>query len=92
MSKLALLAAIGFVAFVPSLAQAATAYPQPCCQDTVKLFRSGAETFWKPNTWVPYTAPAAVKYSASQPCCQDTLKLFWLGADTWNAPNVARKK
>jgi hypothetical protein len=90
MRTLGLLAAVGFIALAPSLARADAAYT-PCCQDTVKLFQQGAETFWKPPTMVPYAAPAAASYSAPAACCQDTLKLFWLGADTWNAPNTSKK-
>jgi hypothetical protein len=89
MTKTALLLAAGFLAAAPSMASAAGApsgYPQPCCQDTIKLFWLGADTFWKPNTWKPYTPPAPVRYSPPQPCCQDTVKLFWLGADTWDQP------
>lgn len=85
MGKLVLLAAVGFVALAPSLARAQTGYPQPCCQDTLKLFWHGFDVWAQPAPYKPYV-PAPIKYSPPQPCCQDTLKLFWHGFDNWGQP------
>ena len=60
MRKLALLAAVGLAALAPSMARADTAAPQPCCQDTVHMFRILGDGLQKQSTWKPYVAPAPV--------------------------------
>jgi len=84
MRKSALLIAAGFALLAPSFAQAQGAYqqPQPCCQDTLKLFARGADAWRQGPSWEPYKPVAYQPYTYT-PCCQDTFKLFWRGVDAW---------